>query len=38
MMAMIRSRLKGREVSVRRQVGDAASMVNEEGSGRAAEV
>lgn len=27
----IRSRLKSREVSMRKQVGDAESMVNEEG-------
>lgn len=38
MMAMMRSRLKGREVSVRRQVGDAVSMVNEGGSGIGGEV
>lgn len=30
--AMIRSRLRSREVSTRRQVGDAESMVNEEGT------
>lgn len=29
--AAIRSRLKSREVSMRKQVGDAESMVNEEG-------
>jgi hypothetical protein len=30
-MTNIRSRLKNREVSMRKQVGDAESMVNEEG-------
>ena len=30
----MRSRLRSREVSMRRQVGDAESMVNEEGVGR----
>lgn len=30
--AAMRSRLRSREVSMRRQVGDAESMVNEEGT------
>ena len=33
MMAMMRSKLKDREVSVRKQVGDAESLVNEERGG-----
>lgn len=31
MQGAVRSRLRNREVSTRRQVGDAESMVNEEG-------
>ena len=33
-MAAMRSRLRGREVSMRKQVGDAESMVNDEGVAR----
>ena len=32
MMSAMRSRLRNREVSMRKQVGDAESMVNEEGT------
>ncbi len=32
-LAAMRSQLKGREVSTRKQVGDTASMMNEESSG-----
>ncbi len=32
MMRAVRSRLRNREVSTRKQVGDAESMVNEEGA------
>ena len=31
MLRLVRSRLRNREVSTRKQVGDAESMVNEEG-------
>ena len=34
MMSTMRSRLRNREVSMRKQVGDAESMVNEEGTVR----
>ena len=35
-LAAMRSRLRNREVSTRKQVGDIASMINEEGAGEAA--
>jgi len=34
MMIAMRSRLRNREVAMRKQVGDAESMVNEEGKTR----